>query len=622
MLRVLFCILGILFMFVAFEKIQEYSKPYEVGVSGCVSESVSRGMMRASSQWRSRPAVHRLPTRAIPRRGLHKASQRLSSTTSNTYTMGLCGSTTSRFRSTKRIGQGAISGQFQSTEGIDQGAMGGEPKRQRYASFSCIVIRFELTWPMRNSPRTASIHILDDDSLLNVFYLYRPFLLGEDDPEVTRLFGGWGRWDRGQWWYKLAHVCQRWRNIVLGSAAYLDISLVCINDTPVADMLGHSPPLPLAIDYSFDDDNNVTTEDEEGAILALCQYNRVRRLRLNMPPTSLQKLITTMSDEYPLLEYLIISLPVDDKTTILTFPETLQAPHLRHLLLIGFALPIGSRLLTTAVGLVTLCLVMANPSTYFHPNTLLQWLSFMPHLETLLISFLFPDRSRHVGGQLTITTPVTLPNLRCFLFGGVTAYLEALLYRISAPRLEKLQIVVFNQLTFSVPHLLQYVDTSENLRFKSARFKFSDGNVDVEVYPHEAEIYALSFTVNCCHLDWQVSSAAQIFNALSPVFSAVEHLTFEYREHSRSSEEHNEIDPTEWHKLLSSFRNVKTLRIATGLVEELTHCLKLSEGELPLELLPELQELTYSGSGNTSDSLTPFIDARQNAGRPINLVRL
>ena len=45
---------------------------------------------------------------------------------------------------------------------------------------------------MRNSPLTASIHILDDDSLLNVFYLYRPFLLGEDDNEDDRLLGGAG----------------------------------------------------------------------------------------------------------------------------------------------------------------------------------------------------------------------------------------------------------------------------------------------------------------------------------------------------------------------------------------------------------------------------------------------
>jgi hypothetical protein len=43
---------------------------------------------------------------------------------------------------------------------------------------------------MGNRPRTASIHILDDDSLLHIFYLYRPFLLGEDEDGNARLWGG------------------------------------------------------------------------------------------------------------------------------------------------------------------------------------------------------------------------------------------------------------------------------------------------------------------------------------------------------------------------------------------------------------------------------------------------
>jgi hypothetical protein len=268
---------------------------------------------------------------------------------------------------------------------------------------------------------------------------------------------------------------------------------------------------------------------------------------------------------------------------------------------------------------------MVNPSTYFHPNTLLQWLSFMPQLDTLVISFDFPVRSRHVGGQFmhtAIAAPVTLPNLRRFWFRGVTAYLEEVLYRISAPRLKKLEIMFFNQLTFSVPRLLHFVGTTENLRFKTARFKFSDDDVDVEVYPHEeADTYALRIVVNCCHLDWQVSSVAQIFNALSPVLSAVEQLTFEHEVHGQSSEEHNEVNPTEWRKLLSSFRNMKTLRIATGLVEELSRSLQLDDGELPLELLPELQELTYSGSGDSGNPFTSFINARLDTGHPITLAR-
>jgi hypothetical protein len=50
--------------------------------------------------------------------------------------------------------------------------------------------------------------------------------------------------------------------------------------------------------------------------------------------------------------------------------------------------------------------------------------------------------------------------------------------------------------------------------------------------------------VDCWHLEWQVSSAAQISNALSQVFSAVEHLTLTlgHEVHSQSSEEHNDVD--------------------------------------------------------------------------------
>ena len=103
---------------------------------------------------------------------------------------------------------------------------------------------------MGNRPHIASIHVLDDDSLLNIFYLYRPFFLGEEDEGARdRIEGGRKQWIQGRWWYQLAHVCQRWRNIILGSASYLGLSLVCRNGTLVEVMLAHSPPLPLTVDY-------------------------------------------------------------------------------------------------------------------------------------------------------------------------------------------------------------------------------------------------------------------------------------------------------------------------------------------------------------------------------------
>jgi hypothetical protein len=223
---------------------------------------------------------------------------------------------------------------------------------------------------MGNSPHTASIHILDDDSLLNMFYLYCPFLLGEDKDNNNCLIGGLGRWVCRHWWHKLVHVCRRWRNITLGSVSYLGLSLVCTNGTPVADMLAHSLPLPLLIDYC-NNYHNITAEDKEGAILALRQCDHVCRIHFSMPATNLQKLIVAIDEEYPILEYLVIWDWTGVNSTTLILPETLQAPHLCHLTLIGFALLIGLRLLMTAVGLVTLCLRMVHPSTYFDPNTLL-----------------------------------------------------------------------------------------------------------------------------------------------------------------------------------------------------------------------------------------------------------
>jgi hypothetical protein len=249
----------------------------------------------------------------------------------------------------------------------------------------------------------------------------------------------------------------------------------------------------------------------------------------------------------------------------------------------------------------------------------------MPQLETLGISFLAPIPNRDVARHLlftSTTTHVTLPSLRSFGFKGVSVYLEALLPRITAPLLEKLQIIFFNQLTFSVPHLVQFMGTTENLSFRSAKLMSHREAVFLRAYPQEgAKIYALYLQVGCSHLDWQVSSAAQIFNVLSPLFSSVAELTIDHREHSTSSEAHDEADRTFWRDILRSFGNVRRLLVRDGLVKEFSRSLQLDGGESPLELLPALTELSYPGSSDAGDGFTAFLDARRSAGRPVKLAR-
>ncbi|KAI0270378.1 hypothetical protein BGY98DRAFT_1179792 [Russula aff. rugulosa BPL654] len=415
------------------------------------------------------------------------------------------------------------------------------------------------------SLHATSIHILDDDSLLNIFHLYRPFILGEDQDINTRMEGEKNGFGNGGGIDLPTFVKD-------GGTSYL------------AHMLVHSPPLPLIIDYYRHHD--VNGEDEEAITLALAQRDRVRRIRFSLPVLKLQKFTMAIDGEYPILEYLILGDPPKDKgtsrtsLTALFLPETLQTPHLRHLALDGY-ISIRPPLHGTTWGLVTLYLGLYDPSTYFHPAALLQWLSLMPQMEDLLIYFHFSVPNRDVERQLMrtpIMTHVTLPNLRSLALQAVSTYSEAVLSQITAPHLEDFQICYLKQLTFSVPQLLQFMGEQKP----------------------------------------QVSSVVLIFNAPSQIFTTVEHLTLEHYVHSRSSEEHNEVDRIEWRKLLGSFSNVKTLRVHRGLVGELSRCLRLDDGEHPLELLPELQELTYSG---TNDAFTSFIDARKNAGRPVTLIK-
>ncbi len=474
----------------------------------------------------------------------------------------------------------------------------------------------------------ALTHILDDDSLLNMFSLCRPLILDETEVINAEILEG-GKWKRERWWYRLVQVCHRWRYLILESASHLRLSLVCAPGTPVTDMLAHSPHLPLIIDY-FDENNDIDAKDEEGLIYALQQRDRVRRIRIMKLVPILERLIINLDGEFPILEYLLIRhqrylRPVTWRNRNLNLPETCRAPHLRHLILRNFTIPIGSPLLTTMGNLVTLSLGLIPPSAYFHPNALLQRLSVMPQLEIFGIAFNSHFPSGDIGRQLwrtPITMRVTLPSLRWFAFQGASAYLETLLPQVTIPHLERLQVQFFNQLTYSIPNLQQFMSDAENLRLNNCKLTFNMEYLLMTVYPHkEARMFTLEMDLGGKHLDWQVACAAQVFHMLRARISMLEHLTLQYRRHSISPEWNNEADRTQWRELLGSFDNLKTLHVDRALVRQLSGSLQPSEGESPTELLPELQELSYSRKRSLRNAFKPFVDARRKAGRPMTVIR-
>jgi hypothetical protein len=246
----------------------------------------------------------------------------------------------------------------------------------------------------------------------------------------------------------------------------------------------------------------------------------------------------------------------------------------------------------------------------------------MPDLEWLEIGFNSPVPNRDVVRQLLNTptiTHVTLPNLRRFRLRCVSAFLEGLLARISAPLLSVFEAAFSNQLTFTIPHLSQLIQTSENLTFNAIQLKFGTNLVTFSADPHrKRQQQPLVLQILCRHLDWQVALAVQILASLSPVLSAVEQLTLLHDEHDQSSEWHDEVDRAQWRELLQPFTNVKVLHLDNELVRRLSHSLCSEDGEMTMEVLPNLKEVTHP-RGDIGDVFTAFINEREAAGRLVRL---
>ena len=467
------------------------------------------------------------------------------------------------------------------------------------------------------------IHTLDDDSLLSIFYFCQPAPLNVHDVELAPSLRKEPAktWVCERWWYKLAQVCRRWRYLILASASYLRLNLLCTRGTPVADMLTHSPCLPLIIDHL-----DSAGAEERGIMLALQLRDRVRRIRLNVYFTELQlqNLMGALDGEFSMLEYLyIIPLKRDNLGFIL--PNTFQAPRLRQLILYNPSGSILSPILMIAVDLIALSL------QNIHHNELHRLLSLLPRLETLDITqkrgYLLPihDVETQILGS-PIITQVTLPHLCVFAFGGDAAYLEALLPGITAPLLERLEIWFFHKFHFSVPHLLQFMGAIENFRFGRAKFQFQRNGAFVEVHPYQgATMFNFSLVVRHKDFDLQLNSAAEIFHSLRMMFSTMQHLALEIQWRQRSWLSITIPTHTQWRELLRPFNNVKTLHVDVDdeFGGELSRSLLAEDGESAVETLPELEVLEYNAarriSGNVFDA---FIDARDRAGRTVTLVTL
>ncbi|KAF8269990.1 hypothetical protein EI94DRAFT_1724039 [Lactarius quietus] len=427
-----------------------------------------------------------------------------------------------------------------------------------------------------------------------------------------------------QRWRDLSHVCQRWRHLIYKFAFHLRLQLFCTHGTPILDMLDHSPSLPLYVYYGYSG-RSMTVRDEMGLYHALQLHDRVLEISLRLPPSMLHKCFALMDKHFPILERLHLSAEstADDITTF-TLPKAFLAPNLRLLELPGVSPPRILRVLTSTVSLVTLELTDIQTSSYFRPRLLVARLSSLPQLERLSIGFSVPiPRPSTEGGLLgKLGTPVTLPNLTFLKFKGVTAYLERLVAQIRAPLLVGLEIRLFNQIAFALPHLSYLINTTEVFKPTGAtKIIFGRDTVSVTPYHDKSRPYGGSFhlSVRCKQLDWQIDCEVQICSRLIPWLSGVERLVLTiYVDNMTLPAEwqNGEINGTTWQELLRLFVGVKELYIEYALLQELSRALLVDGVGSDLGFLPELQEIYAK-----ENLFTSFIYKRRFLGRPVQFRR-
>jgi hypothetical protein len=446
-----------------------------------------------------------------------------------------------------------------------------------------------------------------DDVLLEIFDFY----VNKDQDGYLK--------DEKEVWQTLVHVCRRWRSVVFGSPRRLKLRLVCTSVTPARDMLDIWPSLPLVIL-----DSNLTEDDEILAVLE--RSDRVVGINLyRVNVSNLETVLAAMQVPFPELTRLVLSL---EDGTVSVLPDSFlggSAPRLEYFWLDRIPFPGLPKLLSSATHLVTLCLHNIPHSGYISPEAIVAVLSALTSLEYLSLQFKSPrSRPDRANRRLPPTTRSILPVLVSFRFQGVCEYLEDVVTRIDAPRVNELDITLFNQILFDMPQFTQFSSRSPALEtLEEAHVVFEDDAAEVKFSSQTSGYGMLNMKIPCVELDWQVSSMEQVCNlCLSPI-SALEDL-YIYEHPNCPPVWQDNIENTLWLELLQPFPAVKNLYLSDEIARRIVPALQELIGSRATEVLPTLQSIFLEElppSGTVQEGIQWFVATRQLASHKVAVSR-
>ena len=449
---------------------------------------------------------------------------------------------------------------------------------------------------------------LPDDVLVAIFHQF----VNDDDVQ-----------DKIAWmraWQSLVHVCRRWRSIIFASPRHLKLRLVCTGGTPARDILDIWPALPLVID-NFGD---YSTSRVDNIIAVLERSDRVCRIELgNVSSSDMEIYLAAMQQPFPELTHLSLSTYSEMVSVV---PDSFLggfAPRLQRLVLDSIPFPGLPKLLLSATHLVELHLSDIPHSGYISPDVMVTVLSTLTSLSSFSLEFQSP---RSCPDQASRRPPPStrsvLPILRYFWFQGVAEYLQDLVARIDAPRLNTLEITLFNDIVFDTPQLIQFISRTPTSRaFKKAHIILQNPGATLHFSSQTSDDRKINvkIRVSCQGLEWQVSSLDQVCTSCLPPLAMVEDL-YIYEDLKWPPDWKDEIENGQWLEPLHPFTAVKNLYLSVKMALRIGPALQeLADGSTT-EVLPELQNIFLEGlesSGPVQEGIAKFVAARQVASRPI-----
>jgi hypothetical protein len=464
-------------------------------------------------------------------------------------------------------------------------------------------------------PPNSTINRLPDEVLLEIFDSYR---------QGTGFYNH--RWKEKYAWFNLTHVCRKWRAVMSASSSRLDLGITVGPKKP-----GHietilSGPWPIVIDYKR------TQEYITGSALwrlraALRHHDRVREISFEGSSASFGKFFKATNRPFPVLENLSLHFRTGDEVklpdTFLRGPD-LSVSHLRRLRLNHVSLTSASGFLSSVTALTHLYLVTDSSET-----TLLACLKGVPCLRGFDLS---PTRrpSDSMSQPLTPKDKLTLSNLTSFRYIGNNIFLDALVAGFSAPSLQDVALTIeFSRSKWPpIVHLPRFINGIEG-RYDAVHVAFLDWGVRFSFLPP-------SESLSHCepHFEMVVvrdHSPPELILYMSGVLSAMLttvkelYVTFDGDEFWRT------IIP--WPKFYRHFPSVKALRTDRPNGLRISRTFPEESGRA-FDFLPALEEIeiergtdTYWNFGRNFESVRetqlaafrPFVSARQQVGRPVNV---